>query len=83
MVALVGGPERSVGQAGRARQDGFRGWWFVAERAVWSDRIVVLSPLLDQDAGFLQRIEDLPVQELVPELAVKALIIAVLQSRTA
>ena len=82
MVALVGGPERSVGQADRARQGGFRRWWFVSERAVRSDRIVVLSPLLDQDGGFLQRIEDLSVQELVPEFAVKALIIAVLPWRS-
>jgi len=40
--------------------------------------VVVPSPLLDQDRGFFQRIEDLRIQQLVPELAVERLAVAVL-----
>jgi len=45
---------------------------------VGSDAIVRLPPLLDQHLYFLQCVEDLPVQELIPELAIEALDIAVL-----
>ena len=40
--------------------------------------VVMPSPSLDQDLGFSQRIEDLPVQELVSELPVERLHIPVL-----
>ena len=43
-----------------------------------SDRIVQAPPLLDEDNGLRQRVEDLAVQELVPQLAVEALVVAVL-----
>ena len=46
--------------------------------AVGSDRIVQAPPLLDEDNGLRQRVEDLAVQELVPQLAVEALVVAVL-----
>jgi hypothetical protein len=36
------------------------------------------SPALDDDPGFLERVEDLPVEQFVPELRVKALDVAVL-----
>jgi len=39
------------------------------------------APALDQDDRFLQRVEDLPVEQLVPQLAVEALIVAVLPWR--
>ena len=45
---------------------------------MWPDRIVVAPPLLDQHFGLLQRVEDLAVEQLVPELAVEALVVAVL-----
>jgi hypothetical protein len=32
---------------------------------VWSDGVVVDTPLLDQDFGFLQRVEDFAVKEFV------------------
>lgn len=41
-------------------------------------RVVVISPSLDQHLRLLQRIEDFRVQEFVPELAVEALVVAVL-----
>ena len=46
--------------------------------AVGSDGIVLAPPLLDQHGRLRQRVEDLPVQQLVPELAVEALVVAVL-----
>ena len=43
-----------------------------------SDGVVVAPPLFDQDLGFAQRVEDLTVQQLVPEPCVEALAVAVL-----
>ena len=40
--------------------------------------VVVPSPLLDQDFGFPQCVEDLRIQELIAELAVEAFAVAVL-----
>ena len=40
--------------------------------------IVLAPPLLDQHGRLRQRVEDLPVQQLVAELAVEALVVAVL-----
>jgi hypothetical protein len=45
---------------------------------VWSDRIVKPSPLFDEDNGLVQREEDFAVQKLVRQLAVEALVVAVL-----
>jgi len=35
---------------------------------VWLDAVVVAAPLLDQNLSLLETVEDLAVQELVPEL---------------
>ena len=43
--------------------------------------IVVTSPGLDDDSGLLQRVEDLAVQQLIPELSVERLGVAVLPGR--
>ena len=43
--------------------------------------VVKASPLFDQHLGFTQCVEDLAVQALVPELAVEALVVAVLPGR--
>lgn len=43
-----------------------------------SHGVVVDTPTLDQDDCFLQGIEDLAVEKLVPELAGKALVLAIL-----
>ena len=45
---------------------------------MWTDGVEVPSPSLDQDLGFSQIFEELDVQQLVAQLAVKALVVAVL-----
>ena len=42
-----------------------------------SELVVVPPPLLDQHLGLPQRVEDFPIEQLVPELAVEALVVAV------
>ena len=43
-----------------------------------TDRIVLLSPSLDQHLRLLQSVEDFYVQKFVSELAIEALVVAVL-----
>jgi hypothetical protein len=43
-----------------------------------SDRVVVLAPLLDDDGGLLQAVEDFAVEAFVAELAVEGLAVAIL-----
>ena len=50
----------------------------VIKRRVWSDGVVVNAPPLSQHPDFLHRVEDFSVQELVPQLRVEALTVAVL-----
>ena len=38
----------------------------------------MLTPLFDQYPGLLQRAENLPVEQLVPELAIEAFIVSIL-----
>ena len=45
---------------------------------MWADGIVVTSPALDHDLSLLQRIEDLPIQQLIAQTSVEALDVAVL-----
>jgi hypothetical protein len=71
-------PERSVGGAVRPWQHRFRCWRPVAQRAVRPDRIVVPPPALDQHLDLPQRMEDFSVQQLVPKLAIEALVVAIL-----
>ena len=78
MIALLDGTERSVSPFGRARQDGFGRGRNVAQRAVWSDRVVVVSPSSDEHCCLLQSVEDFAVQQLVAELAVERFVVAVL-----
>ena len=42
------------------------------------DRVVLIAPLLNDDARFLQAVEDFSVEAFVPQLAVEGLAIAVL-----
>jgi hypothetical protein len=42
------------------------------------DSVVFQSPSLNQYLGFLQGVEDLPVEQLIPELDIETLIITVL-----
>ena len=41
-------------------------------------RVVLTAPAFDEDLGFLQRIEEFPVQQLIPQLSVKGLHVAIL-----
>ena len=50
----------------------------VAERRVQSDAVVVPPPLLDHDAGLLEDVEHLAVEESIPQLRVEALVVPVL-----
>ena len=67
---------------GHQRRQSLRCRWAVTERGVWSDRIVVVAPLTDDDLGFFQAVEDLTVQQLVTQLAVEAFAVAVLLRTT-
>jgi hypothetical protein len=58
--------------------DGFRGWWAVAQSTVWSFCVVLFPPLFDQGLSFSQAVEDFAVQELIPEPGVKAFAVSVL-----
>src|ERR687893_1295807 len=62
-----GGRRSWPGKRSRPQYDLWRGW-DVAEGRVRPDRIVVPAPTLDDDLGFLERIEDLAVEQLVAEL---------------
>jgi len=39
----------------------------MAQRAVWPDGVVVNAPLLEQDLGLTQTVEDFAVQQFVAE----------------
>ena len=77
-MALLGRPEPSVGRGSGAGQDRLWGRRSIAQGTVWSDRVVVMPPLLDEHLGLLQGIEDLSIEQLVAELAVEALVVSVL-----
>ena len=44
---------------------------------MWPDGIVMASPTFDQHLGLIQRCEDLRIQQLVAQLRIEALIVAV------
>ena len=57
--------------------DGFRGWWAIAQSTVGSFRVVVFSPFFNQDLGFAQAIEYFSIQELIPEPGIEAFAVPV------
>ena len=57
--------------------DGLRGWRVVTQGTVWSDGVVMLSPAFDQYFGFFQCVEDLRIQQLIPELAVETFVVTI------
>ncbi len=61
--------------------DGLRGWRAVAQSTVWSDGVVVPAPLFDDDLSLFEGIEDLPIEQFVPEAGIEGLAIAVLPGR--
>jgi len=60
------------------RDSDFECWQPVSKRAVRALGIVVASPLLDDDLGLLQGIEDYAVKQFVSEPGIEALDKAVL-----
>ena len=64
------------------RGDGFRGWRAVAQGTVWSLGVVVFPPLFNQDLRLSQAVEDLTVQQLVPESGIEAFTVSILPRRT-
>jgi len=60
---------------------GRRRKWPVSQRRVRPGGVVVDAPPFSQQLPLLQRVNDLPVQELVPQLGVEALAIALLPGR--
>ena len=61
--------------------DGFRGWRAVAQSTVWSDGVVVSLPLFDDDLSLFESIEDLPIQQFVPEAGIEGLAVSILPRR--
>ena len=57
--------------------NGLGRWWCVAQCTVWAFRVVVLSPILDDDPGLLERVKHFAVQEFVAHSTVEALAEAV------
>jgi hypothetical protein len=49
------------------RDEDFGGWWFVAERAVWPERVIEAAPALDDDACLGQHVEDLAVEQFIAQ----------------
>ncbi len=50
----------------------------VAQRAVWPDSVVLVPPAFDEHLRLRQRVEDLPIQQLVAKLPIEALHVTVL-----
>ena len=45
---------------------------------MWSDGVVMVPPLFDDDLCLLQGVEDLPIQQFVPEAGIEGLAVSVL-----
>ena len=58
--------------------DGLRDWRAVAQGAVFFEGVVVSPPLFDDDLSLFESIEDLPIEQFVPEAGIEGLAIAVL-----
>src|SRR5277367_5427182 len=57
--------------------DRLRRRWLIAQRRVRPLRVVFHTPSFRQNLCLLQRIEDLSVQKLIPQLAIEALAVPV------
>ena len=68
---------RSLGH----RDDGFRDWRAVAQSTVWSDGVVVFPPLFDDDLSLFEGIEDLPIEQFVPEAGIEGFAVSVVPRR--
>src|SRR5258708_38754341 len=58
-----------------------RCWWFISERGVWSDGVVVDAPAFGQHAKLFDGGEDFSVEELVSEFGVERFTVSVLPRR--
>jgi hypothetical protein len=50
--------------------DGFGRRWLAPETAMWTDHVVVSPPTFRHDLCFLECVEQLAVQKLLPHLAI-------------
>src|SRR5690606_10152038 len=72
------------GSGWRRRPRGERGnehlrrWRTIAQRAMRAYPIVMAAPAFDNDPGFVERVEDLAVEQFVPESGIEAFDVAVL-----
>ncbi len=55
-----------------------RRWRSISQRGMWPDDVVVDAPAFGQHAQFFDRVEDLTVEEFVPEFGVERFAVAVL-----
>lgn len=60
------------------RDEGFRRWWAVVQGAVGPVSVAVEVPVLNEDLGFAQGVEDLAVKQLFVKSGVKTFAIPVL-----
>lgn len=50
----------------------------IAKGTEWPDRVIVPAKLLDNDAGFLECVEDLAIEQFVHEAGIEAIAVSVL-----
>src|SRR3954451_12563929 len=56
------------------RHEHLRSWGPVAQRGMRPNRIVMASPALDDDLSFSEWVEDLAIQQLVPQTSVTPMV---------
>src|SRR5271155_4764951 len=79
MILLLARPERS---GGRASSNRLRCRRAIPQAAMRTDRVVVLTPHLDQHLRFRQTVEDLPIQQFIPQLSIEALNVSIFPRTT-
>ena len=47
--------------------DAFGCGWTITQGAVWPDRVVMTAPVFDEYLSLAQRVEELAVEEFIPE----------------
>ena len=60
------------------RDDALRCRGSIAKGTMRSHRVVVPAPLLDDDGGFFKSVEDLAIEQFVPEAGIEALAVCAL-----
>ena len=45
---------------------------------MWSDGVVMFTPLLDDDLCLFEGVEDFPIEQFIPEAGIEGLAVAVL-----